>query len=115
MVNQTLIEDTYDLTYTSDVTWTVGIPGSIGPIPAGMQDDFTMTVTIPADLACGITGSFSVTATSQANPGSFATATITVRSICGVGGKITDADSGLPIENAYVWIQELGGWIRDIL
>ncbi len=106
VVNQTLIEDTYDLDYTSDVTWTVGIPGTIGPIPAGMQDDFTMTVTIPADLDCGVNGSFTVTATSQANPGSFATATITVRAICGVAGKITDADSGLPIENAYVWIQD---------
>ncbi len=105
VVNQSAIEDSYNLSYTSDVTWTVGIPSSIGPILPGLQDDFTMTVAIPVDVACGVTGSFTVTATSQTNPDATASATITVRAICGVAGKITDKDTGLPIDHAYVWIQ----------
>jgi subtilisin family serine protease len=104
VVNQSAIEDTYDLSFTSDVSWTVSIPSSIGPIPPGLQDAFTMTVDIPADVPCGVTGSFPVTATSQANPVLTASATITVRAICGVGGKVTDVDSGMGIANAYIQI-----------
>ena len=105
VVNQSDIEDSYDLDFTSDVTWTVSIPADIGPIPPGMQDSFTMSVDIPASVDCGVTGSFTVTATSQDNPALSASATITVRAICGVAGKITDVNTGLPINHAYVWIQ----------
>jgi subtilisin family serine protease len=99
------IPDTFDLSFTSDVTWTVGLPTSVGPIPANSQADFEMTVDIPAGVGCGEIGMFYVTATSQADPMLTETDDIMVRVICGVGGTIFDADTGLPIENAYVWIQ----------
>lgn len=105
-VNISQVDDTYNLSFTSDVEWTVRIPATIGPIPAGGLDTFTMEVDIPSDAACGTSGSFTVTAVSQTDPGITASATIIVRvPNCSVSGKITDADSGLPIKDAYVFIQ----------
>ncbi len=106
LINNEPAEDTFDMSYTSDVTWTVTVPASVGPIASGGQASFDVTVDIPADIDCGVTGSFTFTATSQANPAITASATITVDAICGVAGKVTDADTGMPIENAYVWIQD---------
>jgi hypothetical protein len=106
LVNQQLMEDSFDISYTSDVTWTVTLPASVGPIPSGGQSSFDMTVDIPVGLDCGVTGSFTVVATSQADPEVTASATVTVEVMCGVTGKVTDVDTGLPIENAYVWIQD---------
>jgi subtilisin family serine protease len=105
LVNQSLIEDSYNLSFTSDVTWTVTLPGTIGPILPGAQEAFSMTVDIPASVDCGVIGSFTVTATSQTNPGTTGSATITVRAICAVTGKITDANTGLGLANAYVSVQ----------
>ncbi len=110
VVNQSVIEDSYDISYTADVTWTVSLPAApVGPVPPGETADFDMTVEIPVNLDCNIIGTFEVTATSVANPALTATATITVKSLCGVTGRITDVNSGLGIADAYVWIQELGG------
>ena len=108
LVNQSPAEDSFDISYTSDVTWTVGLPvDPVGPVPgSGGTASFPMTVDIPANLDCGVTGSFTVTAEGVADPLLTASSTITVRSICGVFGTVTDVDSGLGIPNAYVWIQE---------
>ncbi len=106
VVNITAPEDSFDISYTSDVTWTVGLPvDPVGPILPGEQEDFDMTVDIPAGLDCNVVGTFTVTATGVADPLITASAEITVRTICGVTGTVTDFDSGLPIPDAYVWIQ----------
>jgi subtilisin family serine protease len=99
------IDQTYDLSYTSDVTWTVDLPATVGPIAPGAMASFDLTVDIPAGILCGDSGAFTVTSTAQDDQELTASATITVRATCGVIGTITDADTGLPIENAYVWFQ----------
>ncbi len=105
-INPSRVVYTYDLSYTSNVSWTVGLPANIGPIPAGSQATFAMTVDIPSNADCGDTGSFTVISAAQENAELTASATITVRAICGVVGKISDANSGLGIPNAYVWMQD---------
>ncbi len=105
VINMEPITDTFDLSYTSDVTWTVDLPATVGPIVAGEQGTFQMGVTIPLHVDCGDIGTFEVTATSQDDPDVSANATITVRVSCYVAGTITDENTGLPIQNAYVWIQ----------
>ena len=99
-------EHTYDLSVTSDVTWTVNLPATVGPIASGATGSFDLAVDIPDSVLGGETGSFTVTSTAQDDPGLTASATITVRTVVGVLGTVTDADTGMPIENAYVWIQD---------
>jgi subtilisin family serine protease len=98
-------EHTYDLSYTSDVTWNANLPATVGPIASGDVGTFDLTVDIPSDAACGDIGSFTVTSTAQDEPTLTASATVKVRATCGVIGTVTDFDTGLPIENAYVWFQ----------
>jgi subtilisin family serine protease len=108
LVNQSPAEDSFDISYTSDVTWTVGLPvDPVGPVAgSGGTTSFPMTVDIPAGVDCGVVGSFTITAEGVANPALTASSSITVRTICGVSGKITDINTGLGIPNAYVWVQE---------
>jgi PKD repeat protein len=96
-------EDTFDLGYTSDQpTWTVDLPASIGPVADGGEMPFDMVVTVPSDAVCPVTATFDVTAVSQTDPNINNTQTVTVSAVCGAAGIVTDATSGLPIENAYV-------------
>jgi len=104
VLNLSVITDTYDLSYTSDVTWTVDLPATVGPVGIGAEGPFSMDVFIPESLDCGVTGVFTVTATSQVAPLTDSQA-VRVRSACGVGGMVTDATTGEPVENSYVWIQ----------
>jgi uncharacterized repeat protein (TIGR01451 family) len=105
LVNQSGAEDTYDLAYTSDVTWTVSLPASLGPVADGAQEPFTMLVSVPPDVACPVSAVFTVTATSQANPVDSDSQAVSVRTACGVVGTVTDSNTAEPIENAYVWVQ----------
>jgi subtilisin family serine protease len=107
LVNQSPAEDSFDISYASGVTWTVGLPTEpVGPVPPnGGQASFPMTIDIPANLDCGVTAEFTVTAEGIVDPSLTANSVITVRAICGVTGKVTDVDTGFGIPNAYVWAQ----------
>jgi subtilisin family serine protease len=104
VLNETGSSDTFDLSFTSDVTWDVTLPATVGPVANGTAAPFNMEVTIPADVTCDTTGTFNVTATSQANPLLSDTQEVTVYAICSLVGVVTDATTGAPIEGAFVWI-----------
>jgi PKD repeat protein len=107
LINLTGSQDTFDLSVTSPVTWTVSLPASVGPVAAGGDAPFTMNVTIPPGVPCGsTTGQFTVTAVSQANPSTTDSQIVYVDAVCGVAGQITDANNGSPLEGAYVVIQD---------
>ena len=105
LLNETGATDTFDMSYTSDVAWDVTLPTTIGPVDDGGAAPFSMDVAIPADVTCDTTGTFTVTATSQANPLISDSQQVSVYAICSLTGVVTDATSGEPIEGAYVWIQ----------
>jgi subtilisin family serine protease len=106
LLNLTDDADTFDLSYVSDVTWDASLPAEVGPIEAGSAGTFSMEVSIPEDEACPAPGSFTVTAVSQNDPEVQDTQTVSVLVECYVKGVVTDATTGLPIENAYVSIAD---------
>ena len=106
LYNQSGITDTFNLSYTSDVTWTTLLPSSVGPVVNGGLDNFTMPVDIPASVGCPDTGVFTVTAIAQSSILISDTQQVSVRAVCGIGGTVLDATSSMPIQNAYVWIQD---------
>lgn len=105
LLNLTESSDSFDLSYTSASTWDVVLPASIGPILPGEAGSFDMVVTIPADQDCPDSADFTVTATSQSDPLISDAEEVSVDVVCYVDGVVTDATTGLPIENAYVFIQ----------
>ncbi len=105
LVNQAGFTDTFDLSYTADVTWSVSLPISVGPVADGEQVSFTMRVSLPANVPCPTTGYFTVTAVAHSSPVVSDSQRVSVRAACGVGGIVRDATTGQPLANAYVWIQ----------
>jgi subtilisin family serine protease len=102
--NKSGVTETFDLTYTSDVTWNVTMPASIGPLAPDELGQFDMGVDLPV-LPCPATGVFTVTATGQGDPALTDSQAVTAHLVCGLGGRIYDATTGAPLANAYVWIQ----------
>jgi PKD repeat protein len=109
LINQSGSPYTFNLSYTSDVTWTTTLPSSVGPVADGGQISFTMGVALPAGISCPDTGTFTVTAVAQTNPVVSDTQAVDVRVVCGVGGTIYDATTGLPLEDAHVEIMDRPG------
>jgi PKD repeat protein len=101
--NNTVNEDSFNLSVASDVTWNYTIPSGVGPVgPNGGEAPFPFSVDIPADVLCPTTGVFTVTATSVLSPTLTGVQAVSVRAACGIGGTVLDANTGDPIENAYV-------------
>lgn len=107
LVNQSGISDTFDLTYTADVTWTAALPGSIGPVADGGSMTFTMDVALPADASCPQVGVFTVTAAAQSNAVISDSQAVSVRIACGIGGAVYDANTNSPIPQAFVWLENV--------
>ncbi len=105
LLNISGVSDTFNLSVTADVAWDAALPATVGPVADGAAAPFSMQVDIPEDEVCPATGAFTVTATSLSNPEVTDTQVVYVVASCGVGGVVTDATSGDPIENAYVFIQ----------
>lgn len=106
LVNQSGGTHTFDLSYTSNVTWTATLPSSVGPVADGAQITFTMGVAIPASQPCPSTSAFTVTAVAQGSPVISDSQPVSVRVVCGIAGVLHDANTGAPLANAYVWIQD---------
>ncbi|MFQ5611929.1 MAG: beta strand repeat-containing protein [Anaerolineae bacterium] len=66
ITNAGTISDTFSLTHTASVTWTVNFSSSVD-LAAGQAIDFPVSVTVPAEAAPGMPATFSITATSQTN------------------------------------------------
>ncbi len=107
LVNLTGYTETFDLSYVSDVTWTVGMPSTIGPLAAGRSNAVTFTVDIdlPVEVACPARGTFTLTAVAQGDPAITDTQAFVADITCGLVGYVRDATTGRPIVNAYVWMQ----------
>jgi len=105
VLNLSEVTDSYNLSYSADVTWDVSIPDSIGPVDDDMVATFSMEVTIPADIPCPMTGTFTITATSQSDPLISDTEAVRVVAGCNVSGVVMDTTTGEPIPNALVGLQ----------
>ncbi len=103
--NKSGATETFDIGFTSDVTWSVTMPASIGPLAPDELGQFAMVVDLPM-LPCPDSGVFTVTVSGQGNPALSDAQPVTVDLVCGLGGHVYDANTGAPLANAYVWIQE---------
>jgi subtilisin family serine protease len=105
LVNQSGADQVFDLSATPDQpTWTVDLPATLA-VGNSLTGTFAMNVTIPAGASCLTTDHITVTATAQGAPSVSDSQVVTVRPVCTLSGTITDANTGLPLQNAYVWIQ----------
>jgi subtilisin family serine protease len=105
LTNNTGSAETFNLSYTSDVTWTVTMPASVGPVGNGAETTFDMGINLPDSYTCLSAGVFTVTATSQTNPDIHDSQVVSARVECEVRGVIRDANTNLPITHAYVYVQ----------
>jgi subtilisin family serine protease len=106
LLNNMGMDETFDLTYSSG--WAISGPATVGPIPDGASQDFTVTVTVPPDAGCWDVDMAQVTAAAQSDPGLTDTAYIeTTADPPGVGalqGHVYDLNTGDGLPEAYVWI-----------
>lgn len=107
IVNNLGYAETYSLTY--DALWTTTGPATVGPIPDGDSVEFPVTVEIPAGENCYVEDTASIFAIDQSTGIYTDTATILTSvgptGTGGVDGTVIDANTGLGIPNAYVFLQ----------
>lgn len=109
ILNSLGTDETFDVTYTS--AWPIAGPTIVGPVPDGGSQDFIVTVTVPEgyncyesdiatiDVAAQFTTPYSDTA--------YLTTSVDPAGVVDMDGTITDANTGLGIPNAYMFL-ELG-------
>lgn len=106
LVNNLGFTETFDIAY--DDLWTMSGPATVGPVPNGGTQVFTVQVTVPEGTNCYEADSGMVTATAQGDPDISDTAFITTTSQPdGVGnleGTVYDANVGLGIYQAYIFL-----------
>jgi subtilisin family serine protease len=95
----------FNITY--EATWPTSGPATVGPVPNGGMEDFVVEVTVPADANCYEMDEATVTA---AVAGVFTdTAAIETMALPAdmgnLEGIITDANTGLPLENARIALE----------
>ncbi len=99
-------EQTFDISYSSSSSWMVGfIPNPVGPVESGDEATFIMRVLIPDTVICPDEALFDIHAISETDPLVNDSQTVNIRAACGVTGIITDTNTGIPIKDAYVWMQ----------
>ncbi len=101
LTNQTGQEDTFDIVYTN--VWTTTGPVTVGPVPDEGEQAFQVQVTIPADAQCVDSDLAVVTAWDSTSTYSD-TAELLTTVVGELVGVVKDAHTGLPIENARVWV-----------
>jgi subtilisin family serine protease len=105
LLNQSGSDQVFDLSQTSDQpSWLVTMPSTLA-VANNTTGTFTMSVAIPGTVSCPATAHFTVTATAQDAPAVTDSQAVTVKAVCGLAGTVTDANTGLPLQNAYVWMQ----------
>jgi subtilisin family serine protease len=107
LLNDLGFDETFDLTY--DGVWQITGPATVGPVPNGGMEDFVVEVTVPADANCYETDLGSIIAQAQSTPIYSDTAFVeTTADPSGAGnleGIISDANTGLPLENARIALE----------
>ncbi|GAB4581218.1 MAG: hypothetical protein Fur0022_39650 [Anaerolineales bacterium] len=107
ILNNLGYSETFTLTY--DAQWTTVGPSTVGPIANGGSAEFVVTVEVPVGLNCFVEDTASLVAIAQSTP--FITDTATIVSAVGpdgmgtVDGTVIDANTGLGIPEAYVFLQ----------
>jgi subtilisin family serine protease len=113
IINSLGYDESFDISYAS--VWPTSGPASVA-VPDGDSVDFVVTVTTPADGNCYATDTALVTATAASDPTDFKTAnlnsSIDPSGLGGVGGTISDANTGLGIENAYLYMELGTAWFE---
>ena len=106
IINSLGYDESFDISYGS--VWPTSGPASVA-VPDGDSVDFVVTVTTPVDANCYAADTALVTATAAGDPTDFKTAnlnsSIDPPGMGGVGGEISDANTGLGIENAYLYME----------
>ncbi len=106
LANNLGFTETFSLTYTS--VWTSTGPVTVGPVADGTAQDLTVQVDIPTNAGCFDSNRVTVTAIAQSDPTYTDTAYLdTSAEVPGTGsltGTVYDANTGLGVENAYVYL-----------
>lgn len=102
-------DDVFDLDYSDTAGWNIDGPATVAA-DDGETTAFTFDVEIPPSASCGELTVVTVEAQGQSNPGLTDTATATVQLTCetGIAGTIDDANTGLEIPSAYVYVELVG-------
>jgi len=107
LLNQTGMADTFDITYSG--VFTITGPALVGPVDDGASEEFEVQVEVPLGINCFESDIGLITATSQNDPGLYFD-TANVETIVmpggmgGIDGAVVDANTGLGIENALVYV-----------
>jgi subtilisin family serine protease len=99
---------TINLSYEDTEGWALSGPASL-EVPYDDIVAFTLEVEVPLDATCGTVNTITVTAEAEGLPTSDQGIS-EVEAFCptGLAGTITDANTDLPIEHAYVYLEEIG-------
>lgn len=106
--NRSGADETFDLTYSSSLGWVVNGPASVF-VADGDLVAFGIDVTIPANADCADVNVVTIDGVGQANTSLTDSIQAQVKLLCqpGVGGVIDDANTGLPVPNAYIYIEDV--------
>ncbi len=99
-------DDVFDLSYSDTAGWNIDGPASVA-VDDGDTVAFTYDVEIPPTAACSDLTTVTVEAEGQSNPSLDDSATATVQLTCetGVAGTVDDANTGLAVPSAYVYVE----------
>lgn len=107
VLNDTGDSHTYDVTYSQVLNWDVTAPATAGPVAAGSEAFFPVTIDLPAEADCPTTNTITITVTAQGNSSITDSQDIGARVACGVGGKVLDANTSTPISDAFIWMEDV--------
>lgn len=106
--NRSGADDVFDLDYTSSLGWVVDGPATVA-VTDGELSSFNITVEIPTSAGCADINTVVIDAVGQANNGLVDSVDFDVQLSClpGVEGTIFDANTGDPIPNAVIVIEDV--------
>lgn len=104
--NRSGADDVFDLSYNHSLGWTVTGPMTVS-VADGETIPFNLVVDVPASAGCAQVNQLTVQGFGQINTLLTDTVQAVVGPFCptGASGVIYDANTGLPIPNAYVYLE----------
>lgn len=100
------LDDTFDVSYSGTNTWPITGPLTV-TVPNSATVGFTFQVDMPNEIACDDLTEVTIQATGQISPGLTDTALATVQVDCFAGfqGTVVDANTGLGVPNAFLYME----------